>query len=333
MMGGVRALVCASILVGGSVQPMAADSRAILQETLNKVAKIHGAGGVRGLESYQSGLVVSSDGVIVTTWSYVLDTEAITVVLHDGRRYTAELLGMQPQLEVAVLKIEAQQLPCFDLDQAATPDVGDSVWALANLYGVATGNEPVSVMRGHVAAQSELIGRRGAFDTPYRGPVLILDAITNNAGAAGGALTDRTGRLIGILGKELRNAQDDTWLNYAIPISQIREDVRAIVAGQSTATVAQRRPPVEPLSPWVLGIVLVPQVLPQTPAYVESIVPSSPAERAGLRADDLIVFVDQRAITSRSSVIDSLGELDQVDPVRVTVLRNNELIEVILQAD
>ena len=73
--------------------------------------------------------------------------------------------------------------------------------AFSNLYGVATGNEPASVLKGYVSAVTDLAARRGIFQTPYQGPVYVLDALTNNPGAAGGVLTDRRGQLAGILGK------------------------------------------------------------------------------------------------------------------------------------
>ena len=82
------------------------------------MVKIYGAGGYRGMEAYESGMLISPDGHILTAYSYVLDTDYITVVLADGRRFEAKLLGADPRLEIAVLKIEAKQLPCFDLEKA-----------------------------------------------------------------------------------------------------------------------------------------------------------------------------------------------------------------------
>ena len=68
--------------------------------------KIYGAGGYRSMEGYQSGFLISPDGHILTALSYVLDTDHVTVTLDDGRRFDARMLGGDPRLEVAVLKIE-----------------------------------------------------------------------------------------------------------------------------------------------------------------------------------------------------------------------------------
>ena len=81
----------------------------------------------------------------------------------------------------------------------------------------------MSVQHGVVTAYAKLHGRNGIFEAPYSGEVYMVDAITNNPGAAGGALTTRKGELIGIIGRELRNELTDTWINYAIPIGGVAE--------------------------------------------------------------------------------------------------------------
>ena len=85
-----------------------------------KMVKVYGAGGLGGLEPYQSGFVISAAGHIATAWSYVLDTDYITVTLADGRRLEAKLVGADPRLELAILKVEADDVPHFDLAAAAT---------------------------------------------------------------------------------------------------------------------------------------------------------------------------------------------------------------------
>jgi S1-C subfamily serine protease len=150
--------------------------------------------------------------------------------------------------------------------------------AFSNLFGVAMGDEPASVQHGNVTMTTQLSARRGAFETPYDGPVYVLDAMTNNPGAAGGALTNLRGELAGILGKQLRNALNNTWLNYAVPIDQLTDSVEAILAGRilprSVDDAGQR-----PAQPWtlaLLGIRLVPNVLPKTPPFVDAVVAERP---------------------------------------------------------
>ena len=201
-----------------------------------KMVKIYGAGGLRGLEAYQSGMLISAEGHVLTAWSYVLDSDDVAVVLDDGRRFTAKLVGADPLTEVAVLKIDpgAEQLPHFDLHKARAVEVGTRVLAFSNLFGIATGDEPVSMLQGYVSAVAPLEARRGGFSTNYRGDVYIVDAATNNPGASGGALVDGQGRLVGMLGKELRSELTGTWLNYALPVAAFAATVESIRAGDFT---------------------------------------------------------------------------------------------------
>jgi len=314
----------------------AAHSFASTIETVQpKMVKVYGAGGLRGLEAYQSGFLISADGHILTVWSYVLDTEDITVVLNDGRRFTAQLLGADPRVEIAVLKIDAQELPHFDLAAAVELPAGARVLAFSNLFAVAVGEEPVSVLQGCVSATTPLTARRGAFETTYRGPTYVLDAMTNNPGSAGGALTNRQGQLSGLLGKELRNALDNTWLNYAIPIAELRRSVDEILNGNARAVTedVERRRPVEPLTLAALGLVLVPDVVAKTPPYIDQIRAGTTAEKAGLQPDDLILFVNDRMIGSTRVLREELSYIDRIDEVRLVVQRGQQLLEVSLFAE
>jgi len=299
-----------------------------------RVVKIYGAGGLRGLEAYQSGLLISPEGHVLTVWSYVLDTDYLTVTLDDGRKLQAEILGADPRLEVAVLKIDAADLPHFDLSRAVEAEAGARVLAFSNLFGVATGNEPASVQHGVVSARTRLEGRRGAFETPYDGPVYVLDAVTNNPGAAGGVVVTRRGELLAMLGKELRNAGNNTWLNYAIPIGQLRESVEEIRAGKFVARDEDEveKKPQRPLALSMLGIVLVPNVLERTPPYVDQVRDGSPAASAGIRPDDLVLMANDRLIQSQKALRAELEYVDFEDQVELTVLRGQELLEFVLQA-
>jgi serine protease Do len=307
----------------------------VIQAVQPKIVKIYGAGGFRGLEAYQSGFLISSEGHVLTVWSYVLDTDFITVTLNDGRKFDAKLLAADPRLELAVLKIDGKDLPCFDLAAASKATLGSRVLAFSNLFGVATGNEPASVQHGSVSAVARLDARRGAYEAPYRGPAYILDAMTNNPGAAGGALVNRQGQLLGMLGKELRNSMTNTWLNYAIPVSEMTKTIDEIRAGRFVKRPTED-PQTKPKQAWnvdQLGIALVPDVLERTPPYIDEVRKSSPAGAAGLRPDDLVLFVNDKFIQSCKGLRSELEYIDRIDKVKLSVLRGQELIEVTLNAN
>lgn len=310
----------------------ASDWEIVNREVQSRMTKIYGAGGVRGLEAYQSGILISDSGHILTVWSYVLDTEELTVILDDGRKFKAEVLGADPRLEIAVLKIEAQGLASFDLAAAVSLEAGDRVLAFSNLYGIATGDEPTSLLQGFVNAVTPLAARRGAYKSTYTGPIYVVDAMTNNAGAAGGALTDYQGHLAGMLGKELRSAQSNIWLNYAIPVTELRAAVEDIRAGKTRSRAAETtKRPAEPITLDGLGLILLPNVLVKTPPFVERVVRDSAAAQGGIQADDLVVMVNSVVIQSREELVRELGLIDRLDPVTLTLLRNEELLPVTLR--
>jgi S1-C subfamily serine protease len=303
---------------------------AIARDVRPKMVKIYGAGGLRGLEAYQSGMLISADGHVLTAWSYVLDSDDVAVVLDDGRKYPATLVGADPLTEIAVLKIDPgkEKLQHFALNKPGKVDVGSRVLAFSNLFGIATGNEPVSMLQGYVAAVAPLEARRGGFSANYRGDVYIVDAATNNPGAAGGALVDTQGQLVGMLGKELRSELTSTWLNYALPVEAFAATAEAICAGEFTPPpLTEANRPDHPLSLASLGIVLVPDVVTRTPPYVDRVAPDSPAAKAGLHPDDLVVMIDSHVVTSRRQADEIIERYEQDTEIRVAVLRDEALLE------
>lgn len=334
--GRAVAFAFACLLIGASVA-RASDGAASLVDVARqvqpKVVKLYGAGGPRGLEAYQSGLLISAQGHVLTVWSYVLDADEVTVVLDDGRHFTAQFAASDPLTEIALLKFDVgkEEVPHFDLNAAAKAEPGTRVLAFSNLFGIAVGDEPVSMLHGVVSAVAPLEARRGAFTTNYHGEVYVVDAAANNPGAAGGALTDGQGRLLGMLGKELRSNISGTWLNYALPVSAFQQTVDDMIAGRFTPpplTDADR--PANPLTLAALGIVLVPDVVTRTPPYIDRVLPNSPAAAAGLRNDDLIVMIDTQVANSCREAKRLTERLEQDATVRLGVLRDEQFLEFTL---
>ncbi len=333
------AIVLALVLVPAAARAHGSAAPSLWHRTIEqvqpRVVKIYGAGGAQQMEPYQTGMLISPEGHILTVLSYVLDTDALSVTLSDGRKFQAKLVGADPRLEVAVLKIDAKGLPCFALGKATAGEPGERVLAFSNLFGVATGNEAVSVQKGVVSAKTHLEGRRGVYTTPYDGPIYVIDAVTNNPGAAGGPLVTQRGALLGMLGKELRNAMDDTWLSYAIPIAELRGAVEGIVTGTAAKKPEEKAAskPRQPLTLEQLGIVLVPDVVDRTPPYVDEVRPGTPAAKAGIRGDDMVVMVNRRLVRSCRELGEELSRIDRQSPVELTIARGQELVEVKLSAE
>jgi serine protease Do len=329
-----------TLLFGTSAEavetPASSYLHAVARQVQPKIVKLYGAGGLQSLEAYQSGILVSANGHVLTVMSYVLDSDEVTVVLDDGRRFEAALVAADPLTEIALLKFDPgkESPPHFDLGQSPTAEPGARVLAFSNLFGIATGDEPVSMLQGVVAAVAPLEARRGAYDSPYRGDVYVVDAAANNPGAAGGALTDSQGRLLGMLGKELRSNITGTWLNYALPTSAFANTVDEMLAGKFTPTAPDELDrPQNPLSLANLGIVLVPNVVTRTPPYIDRVTPGSAASRAGLRADDLLVMINAQVAASSREAVDLIQRLEREAEVRIGILRKGAFLEVKLRAD
>ena len=335
----VRAVATAvACLLAGASGARASDGAAsftqVARQVQPKVVKIYGAGGIRGLEHYQSGILISGKGHVLTVSSYVLDSDEVTVVLDDGRHFTAQQVAADPLTEIAVLKFDpgSDDVPHFDLAASVTADAGARVLAFSNLFGIAAGEEPVSVLHGVISAIAPLEARRGSFTTNFHGNVYVVDASANNPGAAGGALTDSQGRLLGMLGKELRSSLTDTWLNYALPIAAFAPTVEDIMAGRFTpAELKEVDRPGNPLSLAALGIVLVPDVVTRTPPYIDHVIANSPAAAAGLRPDDLLVMIDSQVASSSRQAVQLIERLERDATVRIGLLRGEQFLEVTLK--
>jgi len=169
--------------------------------------------------------------------------------------------------------------------------------------------------------------------------VYVIDAITNNPGAGGGALTTTRGELVGILGRELRNSLTNTWVNYAVPV-QAKVDVRQ---GEQVVTVTlaefvgkgmkgEYKPTVREKMDagggGYHGIVFVPNVVERTPPYVEEIAPGSPAAKAGVKPDDLVVYLDGEPVVSIAAFRDMIGKTRPGTVIKLEVRRGDKLVPI-----
>jgi serine protease Do len=348
---GVWPLAVAALLGLGASARADVSFREVADQVNKKMVKLHGAGGIRGLASYGSGILVSPDGYVLTINSPLLDTADLRVHMSDGYRYHAKVVAVEGELDVALVKIDfgrekVDALPYFDVFEAAkrpVADPGTGVLAFSNQFRIASRDEPMSVQRGVIASYCKLHGRIGIFEAPYTGEVYVLDAITNNPGGAGGALTDRKGNLLGLVGKELRNEQTNTWINYAMPIGasvvvkQGKEERKV-----SILDLVEKKEQYKPIDPdrkraegggGHHGIIFVPDLLPRTPPYVDDVEPNSPAAKAGLKPDDLIVYVDGLPVNSIQMFRDIVDKYRPGTEVKLEVKRVDRLQTITLKLD
>jgi serine protease Do len=340
--------LAAGVVLCGVLTARADESFAKVAEEVNKkLVKVYGAGGIKGLPHYGTGFFVSPDGYILTANSHILDSGDVRVHTYDGTKYHAKVVAVEPELDVALLKIgtekdKVEDMPYYDVVEAVkrpTAETGLGVLAFSNEFNIVTRDEPMSIMRGRVAAYSRLYGRIGIHEAPYTGYVYVMDAITNNPGAAGGPVTTRKGELLGIIGKELRNELTQTWINYAVPINaklEVREKDKTV-----TVTVLDLiekkenyKPQIKPIRDGggaYTGILLVPNVVERTPPYVDAVAPGSPAHTAGLKPDDLIVYVDGLPVASIQMYMEIIDRYRPGAEIKLEVRRGDKLTTVPLK--
>ncbi len=288
-----------------------------------RVVKVYGAK-VGSTPGYASGLVVSEDGLIVTANGTYLNGDRVRVVLPDGSSHVATIVKRNRELQLAMLKIEAKTPDYFDLAETRKTFRGEWVLAVSNVFKIADGNDPASVMLGIVSLQTKLEAKRGNEAVPFEGDVLLLDMISSNPGAPGGAVVDgQSGQLVGMIGPILESRTSGTRLNYAIPVALLN----VLVVGNDAPVAVS--PPLKPM-PVDLGIHVFRLGGKDSPAYVDRVDAGSSAA-VPLRTDDVILSIGSERIRTVRQYDDVVAKLVVGEPVELTVKRGPELIRVTIK--
>jgi len=237
----------------------------------------------------------------------------------DGTSHEATILRRDREKQVAVLKIQARTPNYFELSKEKIGDRGDWIVALSNAFKVADKEEPVSATLGIISLRTEMEARRTKRDVAYKGELVLIDAITSNPGAAGGAVLNIDGKLVGMIGKVINSSETNTRLNYAVP-SWILSD---IVEGKVAPT-----DPTEPVQTAKadLGIVLFKFGGRGNPAYIDRVVRGSPAAEAKLKTDDMIIAIGGQKIGSTKQYKEMVDTLRPGEEVLIIVKRGLEIV-------
>jgi serine protease Do len=246
-----------------------------------------GGGGDRVLPGLGSGFIVRADGVIVTNAHVVNDADSISVALRDGTTYSAKLLGKDEINDIAVLKIPAQNLPVARLGDSDDLLIGEWVIAIGNPYGFLLGNPEPSVTVGVISGTGRNLVARSEGNATYVD--MIQTDAPINPGNSGGPLVDAVGEVIGVNSSIYSPSGGSVGLGFAIPINRVKRVTEDLLLHG-----AIRRP-------W-LGIKLR---LPETQnprralrsgVIVRSVVPGSPAAKAGLQPGDELLRSRNRVL-------------------------------------
>lgn len=320
----------------------------VLDRCQQAVVKVYGTGGIAGLEGYQSGVFLTGEPTrVLSIDSAVLEADSVTLVDANGDRCEGRLLGRDGATGLALIECpEAFTPPArIDLNRAVAARQGRRVWIVSNTFGIATGDEPVTVQRGRVGAIAPMptsainagSGYRPTIGAPAMGtPVLLLDTVTSNPGTGGGVVFSHEGDVLGVVGAECRSPATGAWINYALPATSADEAVQRITerAGASWRDPAQAPGRRIREAMGAMGLRLIPAITRRAPAYIEYVAEGGPAERAGCLPDDLIVAVSGVTVGSVEAAQRAIAvALDRSSGVELLVLRDNQLVPLSVEGD
>ncbi len=265
------------------------------------------------LQGTGSGVIISSDGYIVTNNHVVEGADDVTVTMNTGEEVPAKVVGADAQSDLAVLKIEKSGLVAVNFGDSDSLQVGESVVAIGNPMGE---NLAGTVTHGIISGKNRVIEIDG-----YTFQVLQTDAAIN-PGNSGGALVNAKGQLVGI-----NNAKSSTaeGIGFAIPINVAKPIIEQLIQYGGIS-----RP--------MLGISTINITDEYSSFYqipvgvgINAVSPNGPAEKAGIRKGDIIVAFDGKAVKTLNDVRDILNTHKVGDTVPVKVYRDSTQKEITVQ--
>ncbi len=266
------------------------------------------------LQGLGSGVIMAKQGYILTNYHVIKSADEIVVALQDGRKFTSEVVGSDPDTDLAVLKIEGNNLPIVPINLKTTPQVGDVVLAIGNPYNLGQ-----TITQGIISAT----GRNG-LSSGYL-DFLQTDAAINE-GNSGGALIDTQGGLIGINTAAFKVGSDNGnhGINFAIPtplaysiMNKLIKDGRVIRGALGISGDA--------ISPVMAQILNFPEV---QGVIVTGVEPNGPADKAQIRARDLITAIENEQIPNVEMLMDRIAETTPGTQITLTVIRQGNSYQV-----
>lgn len=292
-----------------SAAVVAINTTSLRQGLFGQVGAVEGAG---------SGVLISADGYIVTNNHVVARSNEITVNLANGEMKQARVIGQDPATDLAVIKIEGEQLPYLDMGDSTQVHAGDQVVAIGNPLGELEG----SVTVGYISATNRTVSVKeedGSIQTMFG--LFQTDAAINR-GNSGGALINRSGELIGI--NTVKTAAPGVeGLGFAIPTQTVKPIVSDLIQfGQ-----IQDRP-----SLGISGLSIRPELAkefdyPQG-IYVREVLEGGPAAQAGIHKGDILTALNGHKVRTISDINGIKAQLKAGQEITLSIYRAGETHEV-----
>ncbi len=259
-------------------------------------------------KSAGSGVIIDAkDGIVITNYHVIKDADEVEVALIDGRAFVAQVLGTDPELDIAVLKIDSDDLSEVPMADSSKLEVGDFSVAIGNPFGIGQ-----TVTTGVISA----LGRTGLGIEGYEN--FIQTEASINPGNSGGALVNLNGYLIGINTAIIAPAGGNVGIGFAIPMNMVRSSVEQILATGSVSR-GQIGINVQDITPDLRKAFSLSNR--QQGVLVTGITQDGPAEKAGLKPGDIIIAIGGEKIKSTGQLRSQIGSVAIGREVDVDVVR------------
>jgi serine protease Do len=261
-----------------------------------------------------SGFIISPDGFILTNNHVVGEADEIDVVFNDGREMKAKVIGTDPKSDVAVIKVDADNLPVIELGDSDKLDIGEWVIAVGNPFGL---SETVTV--GVVSAK-----RRNVGITEYEDFIQTDAAI--NPGNSGGPLLNLDGQAIGINSAIFSQSGGYMGIGFAIPINMARNIKEQLLktgkVNRGYIGIEMDLQGVTPDKAKFFGLDKNQGVI------VTRVLDDSPASKGGIKDGDVIISMNGQEVKNNQSFRTSVAQLEPGTKIELTIVRNNEQKEL-----
>ncbi len=261
-----------------------------------------------------SGVIISSDGYIITNNHVVGGVDSITVTTYDGKEYPATLVGTDSKTDIAVIKVDAENLIPATIGDSSKIQVGDTALVIGNPLGTLGG----TVTNGIISATSrEIVINNESMD-------LIQTNAAINSGNSGGGMFDGNGNLIGIVNAKDSGATSSgtliEGLGFAIPVNTAMDVAQQLIENGRVVNRATLGVYLQQLNQDMNGY--------EAGLYITDIISGSGADAAGLKPYDRIIKVDDTEITSYTDLSTYLREKQPGDTITLVIVRDNQEMNV-----
>lgn len=263
--------------------------------------------------SLGSGVIVSEQGLILTNDHVVASADEIEIAMADGRKMSAKVVGTDPETDLAVIKVDAEKLPAITFASSDKLSVGDVVLAIGNPFGVGQ-----TVTQGIVSA----LGRNHLGINTFEN--FIQTDASINPGNSGGALINAEGNLVGINSAIYSRNGGSMGIGFAIPAS-IAQQVMQQIINDGSVTRGWIGIEAQDITPELAESFRLNQ---NHGSLIAGILRNSPAEKAGLKAGDILLAIDGKEVSDSNSMLNLISSLKPNNNATLKIARASKELEL-----